>query len=184
MAILFVTGFTSGGFTAPLVGVWADQYGRRRLCLIFCVTYTVSCICTLFPSFPILFGGRFLGGLSTSILFSCFESWLVASSTSLGLTDSELSKIMGRATFFNGFLAASAGVLTNSLVARTKNFQTPFIASGTMLTLAWLTIKCLWTENYGTPTGEADLFQMRRLKTAWSIVKNGLFSSGDRRFID
>jgi len=25
VAILFVTGFMSAGFTAPLVGVWADQ---------------------------------------------------------------------------------------------------------------------------------------------------------------
>lgn len=177
MAVLFVTGFTSGGLTAPLVGVWADQYGRRRLCLAFCITYTLACVCTLFPSFVILLFGRVLGGLSTSILFSCFESWLMSSSSSLGLKESELSGIMGRATLVNGFVATTAGVVSNQLVGTTHNFQTPFVASGALLLLAWSMIKGSWGENYGSTGGEADLFQIARLRVAWKIVREGLWSS-------
>jgi len=173
VAILFVTGFTAGGLAAPLVGVWADQYGRKRLCMIFCITYTLSCVCTLFPSFIILFSGRILGGLSTSILFSSFESWLVGSSSSLGLGEGELSTIMGRATLVNGFVATTAGIFSNNLVAWTNNFQAPFVASGAALILAWVMIKGAWGENYGTTSGDTDILQITRLKAAWKIVKQG-----------
>ncbi|KAF8510416.1 hypothetical protein BU17DRAFT_55426 [Hysterangium stoloniferum] len=174
VAILFITGFTSGGFTAPLVGVWADQYGRKRLCLVFCVTYTLACICTLFPSFLILLFGRAVAGLSTSILFSCFESWLMSCSSTLNLTEGELSKILGSATLINGFMATAAGVASNHLVASTHNFQTPFIASAGALVLAWFLINGLWSENFGSTGGETDLFQISRLKVAWKIVRKDL----------
>ena len=173
VAILFVTGFTSGGLTAPLVGVWADQHGRRRLCMAFCVAYTLACVCTLFPSLITLLAGRMLGGLSTSILFSCFESWLMSSSSSLGLKESELSSIMGRATLVNGFVATAAGVVSNELVAWTHNFQMPFVASGGLLLLAWTMIKGSWGENFGSSGGDADLFQIVRLRVAWRIVRAG-----------
>ncbi|KAH6908372.1 hypothetical protein BKA70DRAFT_1372019 [Coprinopsis sp. MPI-PUGE-AT-0042] len=35
---------------APLVGAWADHYGRRRLCLTFCLTYTLACGCITNPT--------------------------------------------------------------------------------------------------------------------------------------
>lgn len=86
--------------------------GRRLLCLLFCLTYTATCTLLLVPSFPLLLLGRILGGISTSILFSAFESWVVSSSATMGLGSDELSKIMGRATLVNGFVAAAAGVCT------------------------------------------------------------------------
>ncbi|KZT43532.1 DUF791-domain-containing protein [Sistotremastrum suecicum HHB10207 ss-3] len=173
IAILFVTGFTSAGVFAPLVGVWADQHGRKRLCLYFCLSYAGACLCMLIPKLPILLMGRVLGGLSTSILFSCFESWLMGSSSSLGVSQSELSNIMGRATLLNGFIATAAGVVSNELVARTSNFLSPFMASALLLGLAWLVIRKMWDENFGGDQHEAGaegLFQLGRLKKAWSIV--------------
>lgn len=35
IAILFVLGFLAAAVSAPFVGQWADQYGRKRLCLLF-----------------------------------------------------------------------------------------------------------------------------------------------------
>ncbi|KAH9939939.1 hypothetical protein B0H21DRAFT_586566 [Amylocystis lapponica] len=176
VALLFVTGFMSAGLVAPLVGVWADQHGRRRLCLTFCITYTLTCVCILFPYFPILMLGRVLGGISTSILYSAFESWLMSSATSLVLPNSDLSSIMGRATLVNGFVATGAGVLSNQLVSITDSFASPFVASGIVLLLGWVVIKGTWTENYGsgggTTTGGSDPFQFRRLGQSWKIVRN------------
>jgi hypothetical protein len=54
--------------------------------------------------------GRVFGGISTSILFSGFESWLVSSSSNAALHSEDLSNIMGRATLVNGFVATTAGV--------------------------------------------------------------------------
>ncbi|KAF9447211.1 DUF791-domain-containing protein [Macrolepiota fuliginosa MF-IS2] len=173
VALLFVTGFVSAGMAAPLVGVWADQHGRRKLCLAFCVTYALACILILFPALPILLGGRLLGGISTSILFSAFESWLISSASAAGLPSADLSTIMGRATLVNGFVATGAGVFSNKLVASTGNFASPFIASGCLLVLAYFVISGTWLENYGSGGGSVttDVFQLERLGQAWRIVR-------------
>ncbi|KAF9051877.1 hypothetical protein BJ165DRAFT_1340856 [Panaeolus papilionaceus] len=173
VAVLFVTGFISAGFAAPLVGVWADQHGRRKLCLAFCVTYTLACVCIMVPSLPILLLGRIMGGVSTSILFSAFESWLISASSAAALPSADLSTIMGRATLVNGIVATAAGVFSNQLVGTTHNFASPFVASGMLLLLAFVVIKGTWSENYGSGGGttDTDVFQVKRLGQAWRIVR-------------
>ena len=151
--------------------------GRRKLCLIFCVTYALTCGCILFPYLPVLLVGRVLGGISTSILYSAFESWLISSSTGLALAQSDLSIIMGRATLLNGFIATAAGIISNQLVSATTSFTAPFIASGALLLLAYVVIRGTWIENYGGGGGStgtsSDPFQLKRLGTAWRIVRGG-----------
>ncbi|KAJ3513299.1 hypothetical protein NLJ89_g3030 [Agrocybe chaxingu] len=175
VALLFVTGFVSAGVFAPLVGVLADQHGRRQLCLVFCITYTTTCALMTIHSLPVLLFGRLLGGASTSILFSAFESWLISASNSASLPVSDLSTIMGRATLVNGFVAATAGVVSNQLVEVTGgNFVSPFMASGMLLMVGWVVIRATWAENYGTvraSTTKRDLFQVKRLGLAWKIVR-------------
>ncbi|KAI0346652.1 DUF791-domain-containing protein [Trametopsis cervina] len=175
VAILFVTGFVSAGMAAPLVGAWADKYGRKRLCQVFCVTYLFACVCIMVPSLPVLLFGRLLGGISTSILYSAFESWVISSSNNLALSESDLSSVLGRATLLNGFVATAAGVFSNQLVSVTDSFSSPFLASGVLLALALFVIGGLWTENYGAPDtspGGASLFQTKRLLQALSIVRD------------
>lgn len=143
--------------------------------MVFCVTYTISCACITVPSLPVLFFGRVLGGVSTSILYSAFESWLVSSSNHLALPQSELSNILGRATLINGIVAAIAGVVSNKLVSTTFTFKSPFIASGALLVLAWAVISRTWHENRGgaSTSDDGGVFQLRRLGQAWHIVKTG-----------
>lgn len=142
------------------------------------MTYTLACACILVPYLPILLFGRLLGGISTSILYSAFESWLISASNTLGLPQSDLSTILGRATLVNGFVAAGAGVFSNQLVGLTGSFASPFMASGVLLMLAWVVIGGLWKENYGgtdssKATTSQDTFQLKRLSQAWKIVTSG-----------
>lgn len=143
--------------------------------MAFCVTYTITCMCITVPSLPVLFFGRVLGGLSTSILYSAFESWLVSSSDHLALPQSALSNILGRATLVNGIVAAIAGVVSNQLVSTTFTFKSPFIASGVLLVFAWAVINKTWHENRGgvSSSDDSGIFQSRRLGQAWHIVKSG-----------
>jgi MFS transporter, MFS domain-containing protein family, molybdate-anion transporter len=147
--------------------------GRKWICQIFCITYVLTCVCLLIPSPPVLILGRILGGISTSILFSAFETWLVSASTNVGLPSADLSLIFGRATLTNGFVAAGAGVVSNQLVASTETFKSPFVASALLLVLSYFVIKSSWTENYGSPDQDAsaDPFQTKRLRQAWRIVR-------------
>ncbi|EFI26999.1 major facilitator superfamily transporter domain-containing protein 5 [Coprinopsis cinerea okayama7 len=177
VAVLFVTGFLSAGLAAPFVGAWADQHGRKRLCLAFCVTYTLACLLITLPALPILFLGRIVGGISTSILFSAFESWLVSSASSMKISSGDLSSIMGRASLVNGLVATTAGVISQWLVERTSaKFVAPFLTSAGLLVVAWVLIRGLWGENYGgsgtvAGRGSVDLFQLRKLGEAWHVVR-------------
>jgi len=82
---------------------------------------------------------------------------------------------MGRATLINGLVATGAGVVSNQLVGATKNFVSPFVASGALLIFGWAVIRGTWLENYGGrgASGETDVFQVKRLGSAWSIVRKG-----------
>ena len=137
----------------------------------------------MIPYLPVLLFGRLLGGISTSILYSAFESWLVSQSNSLGFGQGDLSTILGRATLVNGFVATGAGVFSNQLVAFTGSFASPFMASGALLCLAWFAIRSTWSENYGAQDNMSkggssnDLLQLKRLGQAWRIVSSGAFDT-------
>ncbi|KAJ0048953.1 hypothetical protein Pint_14838 [Pistacia integerrima] len=75
---LFIAGFASSMFFGTIVGSLADKRGRRRACVTYCMTYILSCITKHSPQYKVLMLGRILGGIATSLLFSAFESWLVA----------------------------------------------------------------------------------------------------------
>jgi len=66
-------GFGSSGLFGTFVGSSADRFGRKRLCLVYGLLYSISCVTKHFPFFAVLLIGRLLGGISTSILFSSFE---------------------------------------------------------------------------------------------------------------
>ncbi|KIO25270.1 hypothetical protein M407DRAFT_75927 [Tulasnella calospora MUT 4182] len=176
VGFLFVTGFTAAGFSGPFVGVWADKFGRKRICLWFCVAYAFACLCTLSSWIPILFAGRLVSGFATAILFSCFETWVVSASQSAGVSQAGLSTILGDAMLINGIAASVAGVVSNQLVAQVKTFTSPFMLSGVLLVASWFMIRKLWTENYGAQdasvgVGKWDILQLGRLRQAIDIVR-------------
>jgi hypothetical protein len=52
--------------------------GRKNAALGYVITYSLSCCTKHSPNFWVLMVGRILGGIATSLLYSAFESWLVA----------------------------------------------------------------------------------------------------------
>lgn len=46
--------------------------------MTYCITYMLSCVTKHSSEYKILMLGRIFGGIATSLLFSAFESWLVA----------------------------------------------------------------------------------------------------------
>lgn len=61
--------------------------GRKRACITYCITYILSCITKHSPQYKVLLLGRILGGIATSLLFSAFESWLVAEHNKVRMTN-------------------------------------------------------------------------------------------------
>lgn len=81
---LFLTGFASTALFGPLVGRATDQGGRKKGTLAFAVLYAAGALTTKSPLLKVLFVGRILSGIGTSLLFSAPESWLVGEAQKSG----------------------------------------------------------------------------------------------------
>jgi hypothetical protein len=82
---LFVTGFASAALFGPLAGRIADTCGRKKATIAFCVLYILGAASTKSSILTILFLGRIVSGVGTSLMFTAPESWLVAESQQGGI---------------------------------------------------------------------------------------------------
>jgi MFS family permease len=158
VAFLFLIGFISAGISASFVGTLADRYGRKTACLGYCALYSLSCATLLSDNIYVLFFGRILGGVCGTVLWSVFESWMVAEFNQLMLPDGEphLSAIFSTMTTSNTCVAIGAGIFAEWAVRMTGTAKTPFMASIGCLSLSFLAISKYWGENYGTSSRRAS----------------------------
>ncbi|KAL6127275.1 hypothetical protein ACLB2K_075316 [Fragaria x ananassa] len=161
---LFIAGFGSSMLFGTIVGSLADKQGRKRACITYCITYILSCITKHSPHYNVLMLGRILGGIATSLLFSAFESWLVAEHNKRAFEPQWLSVTFSKAIFLgNGVVAILAGLLGNTLVdSLALGPVAPFDAASCFLTIGMFIILFTWTENYGDPSESKDLFTQFR----------------------
>ncbi|KAK2981910.1 hypothetical protein RJ640_019130 [Escallonia rubra] len=103
--------------------------------------------------------GRILGGIATSLLFSAFESWLVAEHNKRGFEQQWLSVTFSKAIFLgNGLVAILSGLFGNILVDSVSlGPVAPFDAAACFLAIGMAIILSSWTENYGDPSENKDL---------------------------
>jgi len=144
--------------------------GRKRACITYCITYILSCITKHSPQYRILMVGRVLGGIATSLLFSAFESWLVAEHNKRGYDPQWLSITFSKAIFLgNGLIAIVAGLFAN-LLADNLGFGpvAPFDAAACFLAIGMAIIMASWSENYGDSSESKDL--MAQFKVAAKAI--------------
>jgi len=131
VAALYASGFISGAVSASFAGQLADRYGRRLACLVYCASYILACLSMVSNNFVVLFLGRICGGVSTTLLFSVFEAWMITEYHSRGLASSglPLGTICGYMTTLSCIVAIASGVLGDVLVAELGGRVWPFVAS-------------------------------------------------------
>ncbi|CAI6008926.1 unnamed protein product [Closterium sp. NIES-65] len=156
---LFIAGFGSSMVFGTIVGSLADKHGRRRASLTYCGVYVLSCLTKHSPDYRLLMLGRVLGGIATSLLFSAFESWLVAEHFKRGFEAQWLSVTFSSAIWLgNGLIAILSGLLANSLVTSLAlGPVAPFDAAALVLLLGGAIITATWPENYGDSTDSKGL---------------------------
>ncbi|EME43427.1 hypothetical protein DOTSEDRAFT_174270 [Dothistroma septosporum NZE10] len=158
-AALFTTGFVAAAVAASFVGSLADRYGRKRACVTFCVAYSLSCLSVLSNDINMLFVGRVLGGLSTTMLYSVFETWMIAEFHARRLCDSlRLRDMFSTSVTLSGIVAILAGVVGEAVVSWTKTKTAPFVLAIMCLATAGAGIEIFWSENHATTpaTSEQD----------------------------
>eukprot|EP00271_Cylindrocystis_brebissonii_P002633 TRINITY_DN133_c0_g1_i3.p1 TRINITY_DN133_c0_g1~~TRINITY_DN133_c0_g1_i3.p1 ORF type:complete len:447 (+),score=95.66 TRINITY_DN133_c0_g1_i3:116-1456(+) len=158
---LFIAGFGSSMVFGTVVGSLADKYGRKNASVLYCITYILSCVTKHWSAFSVLMLGRILGGIATSLLFSAFESWLVAEHFKRGFEAQWLSTTFSKAIFLgNGLVAILAGLVANTLVTSLSlGPVAPFDAAACLLAVGMAIILYTWTENYGESNESKSLLQ-------------------------
>lgn len=152
ISTLFVTGFTSSAIFGTIVGMYVDIWGRKLGCIVYLVIEVVVNVFEHFNNFPLLLAGRVLGGVSTSLLFSAFETWMVSEHRKRGFPEGWLADTFGTASFINGLSAIIAGICAQ-LVADRLGEIGPFQAAIALTVLA-LFFVVFWEENYGSSDEE------------------------------
>ena len=106
---LFVGGFGASAIFGTIVGSLADKFGRRKFAILYCLIYFGHCATKHWSFFKVLMIGRILGGISTSLLFSVFDSWLVSESQREGFSGEQLGNTFSLAYFGSSVAAIAAG---------------------------------------------------------------------------
>ncbi|XP_068195524.1 molybdate-anion transporter [Antennarius striatus] len=116
IAILYVCGLASCVLFAPFSGWLLQAFGRRRTCLLFCLSYSICCFTKLSTDYFVLIVGRVLGGLSTSLLTTTFEAWYVHHHVNVHDFPKEwIPSTFSKAAVWNHGLAVGAGLVANML---------------------------------------------------------------------
>ena len=174
---LFFTGFLAAGLLGTFTGPFVDRYGRKRACLVYVALELLINSLEHFNSMSLLLVGRVLGGVSTSLLFSAFEAWMVTEHRRRGFPEEWIGLTFGRCAVWNGATAIVAGVAAQLAADRLGDIG-PFQAAMVLTALAGV-LMLTWEENYGNaaPAAKADKKAAQRrsdadgLLGAWRVVR-------------
>merc|ERR1719240_1742326 len=164
---LFVGGFGASAVVGTVVGSLADKFGRRNSAILYCVIYFGHCATKHWGFFKVLMIGRILGGISTSLLFSVFDSWLVSESQRQGFSGEQLGNKFSLAYFGSSVASIAAGQLGEiaaNVAPLTKlgdtgmyygGYIAPFDLSNVVLVMCMLYVSNKWQENFGQSDGSS-----------------------------
>jgi len=153
---LFLTGFGAGAVSSTMIGPFVDRFGRKSGCVVYCVLEIVINILEHFSSMRLLLLGRMLGGVSTSLLFSAFEAWLVSEHRKRQFPEHWLERIFSLNGALNGVTAILAGLLAQALTVNLGLGNIgPFQGAIALTALALVQI-LPWEENYGDREAEVS----------------------------
>lgn len=144
VAALFATGFAAGALSATGAGYLADRFGRKKACLAYCVLYSASCALTMINSHATLFTGRALGGVSATLLYSVFESWMVAEASSQDNNQRMIQDTLASSAAINAVVAIASGFASEVLVTLVGSKRAPFAGSIACLACAASVISVHW----------------------------------------
>ena len=77
--------------------------------MLYVILYSLSCATKHSPDYWILMFGRLLGGIATSLLFSAFESWIVAEHLNKGLEEKWLGDTFSKVRLLQSWTTCIGG---------------------------------------------------------------------------
>lgn len=153
VATLYALGFISGAITSPFIGPLVDRIGRKKAAIIYCLLEIAINLMEQYPLFIGLILSRVIGGMTTNLLFSVFESWLVTEHRKLGFPEEKLEVILRDSTIVSNTAAIVSGYIAHYLASMFGPVG-PFEGAVSCTWCALLLVGMLWTENYGSESTE------------------------------
>ena len=145
---LFIVGYGTSMVFGVGCGILADNYGRRKICMLYVAAYCLSCLTKHSASYGVLLFGRFLGGIATSVLHSSFESWMIHEHHKAAYPESWLGMTFSLATSCNAVTGLVAGVASN-FATGILGLVGSFDLAVACLLLAAFVMSKRWNENVG-----------------------------------
>eukprot|EP00392_Amoebophrya_sp_AT5.2_P000281 g281.t1 len=143
---LFLTGFLSSAILGTYLGLYVDLYGRKQACVFFCVIEVVINLIEHVNNFPLLIFGRILSGISSSLLFSAFESWMVSEHRRRNYPEKLLSSTFAVASAGNGVVAILGGLMAQ-VAADARGDLGPFQLAIALTVLVLALIMAFWADD-------------------------------------
>jgi len=166
---LYSLGFISGAFTSPFIGPVVDRIGRKKAAMLYCFLEIIINLLEQYPIFLGLIASRVIGGITTNLLFSVFESWLVTEHRRRGFEEEKLELIIRDSTIASNSAAIVSGYIAHSLAAMFGAVG-PFEGAVTFTGIAFLLVGLLWSENFGTESDEMTTFRGHMVNAYRKIV--------------
>ena len=149
VAWLYCLGFATGGLMSPITGPLVDKIGRKKSAILYC---TLEIFINMLEQYPALAGlivSRMIGGFTTNLLSSVFETWLDTEYRRRGLEKEKYELIMRDSVIVSNTAAIFSGYLAHVLAQR-YGAVGPFEGAVTCTAFALVVVCVVWTENYGS----------------------------------
>jgi len=122
-----------------------------------------------------------MGGLSTALLFTAVESWMVTEHRKQGHAEELLAETFSMSATGNGLVAVFAGIFAQVLMDHLGEIG-PFQAAIALTVVALVAIAATWSENYGDLEEEPE--EKKKSKAAGSAPTSTLsVVLGDRKIL-
>jgi len=149
VASLYCLGFLTGAITSPFIGPFVDKIGRKKAAMLYCSLEMFINWLEQFPYFYGLIVSRVIGGITTNLLFSVFESWLVTEHRRRGYAEEKLETILRDSVILSNLAAIASGFLAEFLAMKFGPVG-PFEGAVTCTAIALVLVSTMWRENYGS----------------------------------
>lgn len=134
---------------SPITGPLVDKIGRKKSAILYCLLEIFINQLEQRPFLTGLIVSRMIGGFTTNLLSSVFETWLDTEYRRLGFAKEKYEIIMRDSVIVSNVAAIFSGYLAH-LLADSYGAVGPFRGAVTCTAVALVVVCFVWTENYGT----------------------------------
>lgn len=172
ISMLYCAGYGSSVVFGLLASILSDKYGRRRMCLVFCVLFALQAALHNSRRYDVLVAARIVGGVATTIFYSCFEAWMVGEHRRR-FSDKPISRIFSLQAQAQPWLALGCGFV-GDLTVRYAGVTAPVAACAPFL-LICTRLVYQWPEHPFEPKVHSDSQPMSAMSGA--VLRVGALQS-------